>query len=53
MNAFEFPPMDKSDRYIVNDIVATEYPELLSEGVGELEERYGLVYRKVRCPSFE
>lgn len=42
------PPMDKSDRYIVHDLVACEFPELLSDNVGEESDRYAIIYKKVQ-----
>jgi R3H domain len=40
-----FEPMDKDGRYVVHD-VANDFPELVSAGVGEDDDRHVVVYRK-------
>jgi hypothetical protein len=43
-------PMDKDGRYVVHDVV-TDYPDLCSTAIGDLEERHVVVYRQGHVPG--
>jgi len=38
-------PMDKDYRYVVHDVVS-QYPELVSSSVGDMEDRHCVIYRR-------
>lgn len=43
--------MERADRYLVDEVVFAEYPNLVATSIGEDEDRHIVVYRKGQQPK--
>ena len=50
LKELRFEAMDKDKRYVVHDVI-TQYPNLVSASVGDMEDRHVVVYRRGHQPA--
>lgn len=50
LNEIRMEAMDKDYRYVVHDVI-TQYPELVSASVGDMEDRHCVIYRRGFQPN--
>ena len=49
--SLHLPPMDHLDRYLVDEVVFSDYPSLVATSIGDGDERHIVVYRKGQQPK--